>query len=140
MLDKSLNKSNDTEKLDESKNDDDESPPFEPLNEKSVFSHQDETTNDSHLSGISGLTSHDSNLSSSSPNKTYYNIPEVSNQDSHLSKVSSTSHLSIITTEDKLSSEKMDISDDTQTSRIGEGSNSKNSNMGNNYSTENGIV
>lgn len=106
--DKTLNKSNETDKLDDSKNDDDESPPFEPLNDSSAFSQHDESTNDSHLSGISGLTSHDSESRAETP-KNCFSIQDVSNQDSQLSKVSSTSRLSIVTTEEKTT-----VSDDSQ--------------------------
>lgn len=129
VMDKSLNKSDncndDGDRLDDSKNDDFESPPFEPITEQSVFSAHEESSNDSHLSGISGLTSHDSNMSSQDSKLNIFSL-DVANQDSQLSKVSSNSRLSIITTDSKHTPEKMDISDDTDTSKsskLGEVSN-----------------
>lgn len=128
VLDKTLNKSNETEKMDDSKGDDDESPPFEPINDTSVFSQHDESTNDSHLSGISGLTSHESHGSRPETPKNFFTNLEMSNQDSQLSKVSSTSRLSIVTTEN---TEKMEVCDDT--SKTGDGSNSNKPENGYNF-------
>lgn len=71
------------------------SPPFEPIEEIRSTGN----SNDSHLSGISGLTSHDSETSFSPSHKNdstpqMHNI-DVANHDSQLSKVSSGSRLSI---------------------------------------------
>lgn len=105
-------------KLDDSKTEDDESPPFEAITEQSTFPPPEETSNDSRISGISGLTSHDSNDSAAEKlNKFNILVPDTNNPDSQLSKVSSNSRLSIITTDSKHTPEKMDISDDTQGSQ-----------------------
>lgn len=86
------------------KEEEDSSPPFEPIEE--VNSCLGESSMDSHLSGISELTSHDSQHShasflvsnaannDSSPPK----LPalDISNNDSQLSKVSSGSRLSVV--------------------------------------------
>lgn len=69
-------------------NDEHESPPFEPIADKSDF--LNENSNDSHLSGISGLTSRGS-LSPKPKDEDLENI----NQDSILSRVSSSSQASI---------------------------------------------
>ncbi|CAG9829046.1 unnamed protein product [Diabrotica balteata] len=96
-----------------SKMEDDEPPPFEPhpLDSKENGSEKmniDENTRDSHLSGFSGLESHESNLGSD--NRVFH--MEISNQDSQISQNSSESHLSIITSEE---TSKMDISEDSNT-------------------------
>lgn len=41
--------------MDESKTEEDESPPFEPLDEQSMYVPQEENSVDSHLSGFSGI-------------------------------------------------------------------------------------
>ncbi|KAK4875169.1 hypothetical protein RN001_011591 [Aquatica leii] len=80
-------------KVDE-KIDEDESPPFEPLEENMPL---EENSVDSNLSGISGLVSHDSNHSVE--NKP---VPmETSNQDSQFSKQSSDDRLSIVMSDDQ---------------------------------------
>lgn len=96
------------------KQEEDESPPFEPLNgnrenntandDKMII---DENTRDSHLSGFSGLESHDS-IPGNSDNKCYQ--MELSNQDSQVSQISSESHLSMFTSEETT---KMDVCEDS---------------------------
>ena len=55
-VDKKDDKSTDTfQDLDESKTEEDESPPFEPLEEQSVYVPHEENSVDSHLSGFSGI-------------------------------------------------------------------------------------
>ncbi|XP_028155687.1 biorientation of chromosomes in cell division protein 1-like 1 isoform X2 [Diabrotica virgifera virgifera] len=95
------------------KMEDDDPPPFEPhpVDSKENGSEKmniDENTRDSHLSGFSGLESHESNLGSD--NRVFH--MEISNQDSQISHNSSESHLSIITSEE---TSKMDISEDSNT-------------------------
>ncbi|CAH0554399.1 unnamed protein product [Brassicogethes aeneus] len=94
--------------LDESKVEEDESPPFEPLDEQSSYVPQEENSVDSHMSGFSGLASHDSNNSVEMKNT------ECSNQDSHISHNSSESRLSIVTSEDNT---KMEICEETNQSK-----------------------
>lgn len=53
-IEKKLDKSFDTSNLDDSKNDDDESPPFEPLEEQPSYLAVEENSIDSHMSGFSG--------------------------------------------------------------------------------------
>ncbi|XP_069699449.1 biorientation of chromosomes in cell division protein 1-like 1 isoform X2 [Periplaneta americana] len=86
----------------EDKEEEDSSPPFEPIEE--VHSHL-ESSLDSHLSGISELTSHDSRhsdvsfmVSNNANNNSSTKLPilDFSNNDSQLSKVSSGSRLSIV--------------------------------------------
>nr|XP_022905333.1 lisH domain-containing protein C1711.05-like isoform X1 [Onthophagus taurus] len=81
--------------LDDSKIDEDESPPFEPLEEQGAYVAPEETSIDSHMSGFSGLISHDSNgheISKPAAN-------ETSNQESITSKQSS-DRLSIVMSDD----------------------------------------
>ncbi|XP_066999212.2 dentin sialophosphoprotein [Anabrus simplex] len=81
------------------------SPPFEPIEE--INSQCDESSMDSRLSGISNLTSHDSQTSNASfsGNVQIANakIPviDLANHDSQLSKVSSGSRLSIVFSDDQ---------------------------------------
>ncbi|XP_021920762.1 biorientation of chromosomes in cell division protein 1-like 1 isoform X2 [Zootermopsis nevadensis] len=81
----------------------DSSPPFEPI--EKVNSHLEESSVDSHLSGISELTSHESQhshvsfmISNHANNNSSIKMPasDLSNHDSQLSKVSSGSRLSIV--------------------------------------------
>ncbi|KAJ9597922.1 hypothetical protein L9F63_011209, partial [Diploptera punctata] len=79
----------------------DSSPPFEPI--EIINSRVEESSMDSHLSGISELTSHDSQhshsvLNMSAPTNITPSKPtlDLSNNDSQLSKVSSGSRLSIV--------------------------------------------
>ena len=86
------------------KEEEDSSPPFEPIEE--VNSRLGESSMDSHLSGISELTSHDSQHSHASflvsdPANNNISPPklpalDISNNDSQLSRVSSGSRLSIV--------------------------------------------
>lgn len=86
------------------KEEEDSSPPFEPIEE--VNSRLGESSMDSHLSGISELTSHDSQHSHASflvsdpanNNSSPPKLPalDISNNDSQLSRVSSGSRLSIV--------------------------------------------
>lgn len=86
------------------KEEEDSSPPFEPIEE--VNSRLGESSMDSHLSGISELTSHDSQHShasflASNPTNNDSSPPklsalDISNNDSELSRVSSSSRLSIV--------------------------------------------
>lgn len=86
------------------KEEEDSSPPFEPIEE--VNSRLEESSMDSHLSGISELTSHDSQHSHASflvsdpvnNNSSPPKLPalDISNNDSQLSRVSSGSRLSIV--------------------------------------------
>lgn len=80
---------NDDAYMKDAKNDEYESPPFEPINDKDQFI--SENSNESRLSGISGLTSR----GSLTPK---VNDTEVENndQDSHLSRISSNSQSSVI--------------------------------------------
>ncbi|KAF5287534.1 hypothetical protein FQR65_LT12205 [Abscondita terminalis] len=87
--------------------DEDESPPFEPLEETMAM---EENSVDSNLSGISGLVSHDSNHSVE--NKP---VPiETSNQDSQFSKQSSDDRLSIVMSDDQ--ELKMELNEDSNAS------------------------
>ncbi|GJQ87344.1 hypothetical protein Trydic_g17391 [Trypoxylus dichotomus] len=105
---KKLDISNDSQNLDDSKIDEDESPPFEPLEEKPVYTMAtEENSMDSHLSGFSGLMSHDSNHSQELSKTTQV---EVSNQDSTLSKQSSEGRLSIVMSDDN--DTKMEVCED----------------------------
>ncbi|KAI4460500.1 biorientation of chromosomes in cell division 1 like 1 [Holotrichia oblita] len=100
---------NSSQNLDDSKIDEDESPPFEPLEEKPVYTiAPEENSMDSHLSGFSGLMSHDSNHSQEISKTTQM---EVSNQDSAISKQSSEGRLSIVMSDDN--DTKMEICDDS---------------------------
>ncbi|KAI4460499.1 biorientation of chromosomes in cell division 1 like 1 [Holotrichia oblita] len=100
---------NSSQNLDDSKIDEDESPPFEPLEEKPVYTiAPEENSMDSHLSGFSGLMSHDSNHSQEISKTTQM---EVSNQDSTISKQSSEGRLSIVMSDDN--DTKMEICDDS---------------------------
>ncbi|XP_026675362.1 biorientation of chromosomes in cell division protein 1-like 1 [Ceratina calcarata] len=79
---------------DKTEEDEEDSPTFEPIDIMNL--NESNNSNDSHLSGISELTSH----RSGSPdfcNELSRDNFEYSNQDSHLSKVSSDSRLSIVT-------------------------------------------
>ncbi|KRT80240.1 hypothetical protein AMK59_6574 [Oryctes borbonicus] len=106
---KKFDVSNDSQNLDDSKIDEDESPPFEPLEEKPVYPiATEENSMDSHLSGFSGLMSHDSNHSQELSKTTQM---EASNQDSMLSKQSSEGRLSIVMSDDN--DTKMEVSDDS---------------------------
>lgn len=109
------------------KEEEDSSPPFEPIEE--VNSHLEESSVDSHLSGISELTSHESQNShvsfmisnhannNSSPTK----MPalDLSNNDSQLSKVSSGSRLSIVSLyeQDCRLAHNTEINDDSEQSK-----------------------
>ncbi|XP_068899554.1 biorientation of chromosomes in cell division protein 1-like 1 [Tenebrio molitor] len=97
--------------MDESKTEEDESPPFEPLDEQSMYVPQEENSVDSHLSGFSGLVSHESNQS---------NENKVSHmeQDSQMSRNSSDSRLSIVTSDEN---SKMNICEDSQSKSIKSG-------------------
>lgn len=53
-LEKKLDRSFDSQTLDENKVDDDESPPFEPIEEQTRYLLQEENSVDSHMSGFSG--------------------------------------------------------------------------------------
>ncbi|KAJ8686807.1 hypothetical protein QAD02_022601 [Eretmocerus hayati] len=74
--------------------DDEESPVFEPIDVMNL--NESNMSNDSHLSGISELTSHRSQSPDFSNAFARENI-DCSNQDSQLSRVSSNSRLSIVT-------------------------------------------
>lgn len=100
-LDDSLN-------TDDMKMEEDESPPFEPLEEKSAnLLFQEDNSVDSHMSGFSGLASHESNYSSDTKGLQI----DLSNQDSQMSRNSSESRLSIVTSDDNT---KMEICEDSQ--------------------------
>ncbi|KAJ8945161.1 hypothetical protein NQ318_001626 [Aromia moschata] len=92
----------------DSKLEEDESPPFEPIEVEQDFVQHEENSVDSHLSGFSGLQSHDSNPYNESK-------MEISNQDSQISQNSSESHLSIITSDENT---KMDICEDSESKLI----------------------
>ncbi|EFA10124.1 biorientation of chromosomes in cell division protein 1-like 1 [Tribolium castaneum] len=108
-VDKKDDKSTDTfQDLDETKTEEDESPPFEPLEEQTTYVPQEENSVDSHMSGFSGLASHESNQSNE-------NKITPMEQDSQMSRNSSDSRLSIITSDDN---SKMDICEDSQSKSI----------------------
>nr|XP_023029136.1 biorientation of chromosomes in cell division protein 1-like 1 isoform X1 [Leptinotarsa decemlineata] len=88
-----------------SKPDEDESPPFEPLDAANKIG-LEENSVDSHLSGFSGLQSHGSNNSSDIK----VCQMEISSQDSQVSHNSSESRLSIVTSEDVT---KMEVCEDS---------------------------
>ncbi|PNF15167.1 hypothetical protein B7P43_G14674, partial [Cryptotermes secundus] len=109
------------------KEEEDSSPPFEPIEE--VRSHLGESSVDSHLSGISELTSHDSQHShvsfdisnyahENNTSTTKLRAVDVSNNDSQLSKVSSGSRLSIVSLceQDSKLSHDAEVGDDSQQS------------------------
>lgn len=115
-VDKKDDKSTDTiQDLDESKTEEDESPPFEPLDEQITYVPQEENSVDSHLSGFSGLASHESNQSNE-------NKVTPMEQDSQMSRNSSDSRLSIVTSDENT---KMDICEDSQKSVKSSDSNHK---------------
>ncbi|KAG5874485.1 hypothetical protein JTB14_003384 [Gonioctena quinquepunctata] len=99
-----------------SKPDEDESPPFEPLDTSNKIVNSiglEENSIDSHLSGFSGLQSHGSNHSSGDNRVCQM---EISSQDSQTSQNSSETRLSIITSEDTT---KMNICEDTSSNILG---------------------
>jgi hypothetical protein len=109
------------------KEEEESSPPFEPIEE--VNSRLEESSIDSHLSGISELTSHESQHSHVSfmvsnhanNNSSLTKMPalDLSNNDSQLSKVSSGSRLSIVSLyeQDYRLPHNIEINDDSQQSR-----------------------
>ena len=109
------------------KEEEDSSPPFEPIEE--VNSRLGESSMDSHLSGISELTSHDSQHSHASflmsdpanNNSSPPKLPalDISNNDSQLSRVSSGSRLSIVSgcEQDCRLSHEIEGSNDSQQSK-----------------------
>ncbi|XP_063926624.1 dentin sialophosphoprotein isoform X2 [Zophobas morio] len=108
-VDKKDDKSTDTfQDLDESKTEEDESPPFEPLEEQSVYVPHEENSVDSHLSGFSGLISHESNQSNE-------NKVTPMEQDSQMSRNSSDSRLSIVTSDEN---SKMEVCEDSQSKSV----------------------
>ncbi|RZC34175.1 biorientation of chromosomes in cell division protein 1-like 1 [Asbolus verrucosus] len=109
-VDKKDDKSTDTlQDMDESKTEEDESPPFEPLDEQLVYvPPHEENSIDSHLSGFSGLISHESNQS----NENKVSQMEL---DSQMSRNSSDSRLSIVTSDEN---SKMDLCEDSQSKSI----------------------
>lgn len=115
------------EELDDSHNtedmkmEEDESPPFEPLEEQSNLMIQEENSVDSHLSGFSGMASHESNNSSDTKGLQI----DLSNQDSQMSRNSSESHLSIVTSDDNT---KMEVSEDSQSKSLKPNENTKTEN------------
>ncbi|XP_018577428.1 biorientation of chromosomes in cell division protein 1-like 1 isoform X2 [Anoplophora glabripennis] len=90
----------------ETKMEEDESPPFEPIDVQNSGIQHEENSVDSHLSGFSGLQSHDSNPCM----EPKICQMDLSNQDSQVSQNSSDSRLSIITSEDNT---KMEIREDS---------------------------
>ncbi|KAJ8920105.1 hypothetical protein NQ315_011761 [Exocentrus adspersus] len=86
------------------KMEEDESPLFEPIDVKSNNLQPEENSVDSHLSGFSGLQSHDSNQFIEAK-------MDLSNQDSQVSQNSSESRLSIDTSEDNVKMEVQETPD-----------------------------
>lgn len=94
--------------LNDSKMDEDESPPFEPLEETVTLMVPEENSVDSHMSGFSGLASHDSNHSREPK-------VDVSNQDSQMSKHSSEGQMSFSVSDDNET--KMEMCEDSRYSK-----------------------
>ncbi|XP_063988685.1 biorientation of chromosomes in cell division protein 1-like 1 [Diachasmimorpha longicaudata] len=85
---------NDSAQLEDKEEEEEDSPVFEPIDIMNL--NESNISNDSHLSGISELTSHRSRSPAYSNDFSRDNF-DFSNQDSQLSKVSSDSRLSIVT-------------------------------------------
>lgn len=113
VTEKVINGSNENtrEELNDSKMDEDESPPFEPLEESVTLMPLEENSVDSHLSTFSGIASHDSNQSREQK------VPQVdiSNQDSQISKHSSDEQMSMSISDDNET--KMEVSEDSRYSK-----------------------
>lgn len=96
------------EDLNNSKIDEDESPPFEPLEESVTLMAPEENSIDSHLSGISGLASHDSNHSQEQK-------VDICSQDSQTSKHSSEEQMCFSPSDDN--DTKMEVCEDSRYSK-----------------------